>query len=84
VYLAKGDYARALTAAKTNALPSAISYYWLAAVYAAKGDKPNALATMQKAFYLGFKDFKTLEASPYFASLRDDPKYQAMVAKARQ
>jgi tetratricopeptide (TPR) repeat protein len=84
VYLAKGDYERALTAIKVNFQPSAITYYWLGAIYAAKGDKPNALVTMQKCFDLGFRDFKTLDASPYFASLRDDPKFQAMLAKARK
>ena len=30
--------------------PAAVNYYWLGAVYAARGDKEKALATMQKAF----------------------------------
>ena len=83
VYLAKGDYDRALAAVKSNIQPSAITYYWEASIYAAKNDKPNALSTLQKSFDLGFRDYKALDASPYFSSLRADSNFQQMIAKLR-
>ena len=41
-----------------------MNYYWLGAVYAAKGDNDKALASLQNAFKLGFGDFAALDASP--------------------
>src|ERR1700677_3065537 len=58
--------------------------YWLSATYAARGDKPKALASLQAAFKLGFGDFAALDASPYFASLRDDPRYRRLGQQHRK
>ena len=55
--------------------------YWLSAAYSAKGDKENALAMLQDAFKLGYRDFAALDASPYFANLRSDPRYQKLIAQ---
>jgi TolB-like protein/predicted Ser/Thr protein kinase len=62
----------------------AINQYWLAAAYAGKGDKDNALSSLQKALAAGFRDFAALDTSPYFASLRSDPRYQQLVQRYRK
>jgi hypothetical protein len=33
---------------------------------------------------LGFGDFAALDASPYFASLREDPRYKQLVLQYRK
>ena len=84
VYLAQGDYDKALAAITHDMNPSGITYFWLAAAYAAKGDNAKGLTTLQLAFDTGFRDFRALDASPFFEKLRSDPKYQEMVAKYRK
>ena len=64
--------------------PAGLNYYWLGAAYAARGDKEKALATMQKAFEMGFNDFAVLDASPYFSSLRTDPRFQQLIQRYRK
>jgi hypothetical protein len=64
--------------------PAGITYYWLAATYAAKGDRTKALETMQKAFQAGFSDFAALDNSPYFAVLRTDPRFQQLIQRYRK
>jgi TolB-like protein/Flp pilus assembly protein TadD len=83
-YLAEGDYDKAVDAILKAMRPSGLNYYWLGAVYAARGDKEKALATMQKAFEMGFKDFAVLDSSPYFSSLRTDPRFQQLVQRYRK
>jgi TolB-like protein/predicted Ser/Thr protein kinase len=84
--LAQGNYDQALDyVAKRNAgRKIAIDRYWFSAIYAAKGDKDKALASLQEAFSLGFRDFAVLDASPYFANLRSDLRYQKLVAQYRK
>ena len=84
-YLAEGDYDKALTAIlKSNVGTAAsINYYWLASVYAARGEKEKSLAALQKACELGFHDFSALEVSPYFATLRTDPQFPKIVQRYR-
>jgi serine/threonine protein kinase/Flp pilus assembly protein TadD len=83
-YLAQGDYDKALTAMLTGLRPVGINYFWLSAAYAARGDKEKTLATLQKAFELGFNDFAALDTSPYFFSLRADPRYQQLLRRYRK
>lgn len=83
-YLAQGDYDKALDAMSKAMRPAGLNYYWLGAVYAARGDKEKALATTQKAFDMGFRDFSALDSSPYFASLRSDPRFQQMTQRYRK
>ena len=84
VYLAEGEYDKALKALAVGFQPSGISYYWLGATYAAKGDRSQALEAMQKAFQSGFADFGAIDNSPYFDALRSDPQFQQMMKKYRQ
>ncbi len=83
-YLAEGDYDRAIASLTANAAPVAINYFFLSAAYAARGDKEKAFDKLQKAFDMGFHDFAGLDASPYFAALRQDPRYQQMVQRYRK
>ena len=84
VYLAQGDYDKALAALSKSVRPAAINYFWLGAAYAARGDREKALATLQKAFDAGFHDFTALDASPYFSSLRTDPRFQQLTLPLSQ
>jgi serine/threonine protein kinase/Flp pilus assembly protein TadD len=83
-YLAQGDYDKAVAALSRRLRPAAINYYWLGAAYAARGDKEKALATLQKGFEMGFHDFAALDASPYFSSLRTDPRFQQLSQRYRK
>jgi non-specific serine/threonine protein kinase len=84
VYLAQGDYDKALAALLKSAQPAGINYFWISEAYAARGDKEKALATLQKAFETGFRDFAALDATPHFNSLRPDPRFQQLEQRYRQ
>lgn len=85
VSLAQGNYDEAVAyLLKSGGLKAAINLYFLSAAYAAKGDKAKALAALQKAFDLGYRDFAALDASPYFSSLRSDPQFQELVRRYRK
>jgi tetratricopeptide (TPR) repeat protein len=84
VYLAQGDYDKALAYLSKSVRPAGINYFWLGAAYAARGDRDKALATLQKAFDAGFHDFTALDASPYFSSLRTDPRFQQLTQRYRK
>jgi tetratricopeptide (TPR) repeat protein len=83
-YLAQGDYDKALTAMLKGLRPVGINYFWLSAAYAARGDNEKTLATLQKAFEAGFHDFPALDASPYFSSVRADPRYLQLTQRYRK
>jgi serine/threonine protein kinase len=84
VYLAQGEYDKAVKVMTTNFKPSGVSYYWLGAAYAAKGDSSKALDIMQKAFQSGFADFGAIDNSPYFASLKSDPRFQQLILEYKK
>jgi len=83
-YLAQGDYDRAITSLTASAQPAAINYFYLSQAYAARGDNEKVLATLQKAFEGGFRDFAGLDSSPYFAPLHKDPRYQQLIDRYRK
>ena len=83
-YMAQGDYDRALALLTKGAQPAGINYFWISAAYAARGDKEKSLASLQTAFERGFHDFSALDSSPYFASLRGDARYEAMLRRYRK
>lgn len=60
---------------------SMIDIYWLSSFYAGSGDKEKALATLQKAFDKGFRDFAAVNADPAFASLRGDARFQQILQR---
>ena len=84
--LAQASYDEALKylLAETDAKKTTIDQYWLAAIYSAKGDKDKSFAALQQALQTGFRDFAVLDASPYFANLRSDPRYQKLIAQYRK
>jgi TolB-like protein/predicted Zn-dependent protease len=85
VYLAQGDAARALSIwEKDGADRSNIGFFSLSAAYAVHGDKEKALEALQKAFTAGYRDFAALDASPYFASLRSDLRFQQLIRRYRK
>jgi eukaryotic-like serine/threonine-protein kinase len=84
VYLAQGDYQQAVATLSKSAVSAAINYFFLSEAYAANGDKEKALAMLQKAFEAGFHDFATLDASPYFSSLRKDSRFQQLNQRYRK
>jgi tetratricopeptide (TPR) repeat protein len=85
VYLAQGDTARAVAVlSKSTAKHAANDLFWQSSAYAADGDKQRALATLQKAFTAGYRDFAAIDASPYFQTLRSDPRFQQLVQRYRR
>ena len=60
---------------------TAISYYYSAAIHAAAGDNDVALKKLGASLRQGFRDFAVLEASPYFESLRSDPRYEELIGR---
>lgn len=63
---------------------TAVSQYYFAAVHASAGDLDEALASLEKAFDFGFRDFAVLEVSEYFSSLRGDPRFAELVGRHRE
>jgi eukaryotic-like serine/threonine-protein kinase len=85
VYLAEGNYDAALTSLlKNGKAKQAINSYFLSATYAAKGDREKSLSALQNTFDFGFRDFAAIENSPYFASLRSDPRFQKLIRRYQQ
>jgi tetratricopeptide (TPR) repeat protein len=84
--LAQGRYDDAISySSKLGAASkTAMNYFWLTAAYAGKGDKEKAFETLQQALKLGYGDFTTLDTSPYFKQLRDDPRYQKLTEQYRK
>jgi tetratricopeptide (TPR) repeat protein len=80
VSLAQGNYDQASAyLLDASSSKTAISLYWQSAVYAGKGNKERALATLRRSLDAGFRDFPAIEANPYFSSLRNDPRFNDLV-----
>ena len=87
VYLAQRNYDQAVAAAKAlkaRGARGANFLFWQSSAYAAQGDKAKALATMQEALNAGYRDFAAIDASPYFSSLRSDPRFQQLIQRYRK
>jgi non-specific serine/threonine protein kinase len=83
VYLAQGDYGRALAELRSAPGIPGVDIQ-TSAVYAARGEKEKALATLEKALAAGYRDFAAIDANPYLASLRSDPRFQQLVQRYRK
>jgi hypothetical protein len=58
------------------------AWYNLGAAHARAGNRRQALASIEKAISLGYKDGKYLAADEDFVSLRNDKRFQALVGLA--
>jgi tetratricopeptide (TPR) repeat protein len=58
--------------------------YGVAMVAAKTGDKPRALAKLKEAIERKVPEPDRIPNEPYFASIKDDPEFLALVAAARQ
>ncbi len=84
-YLAVGDYEEALVAIDRDLVrDTAIGHYYRAAILSAAGDTDEAMEALEHTLERGFRDFVNLEASPYFATLRDDPRYRELIGRYRK
>ena len=81
VSLAMGDYACALAqiTGLTRCREVPIGLVLLSSIYAATGEKEKALASLEKALARGYRDIAAIDASPYLASLRSDPRFQDLI-----
>jgi tetratricopeptide (TPR) repeat protein len=83
-YLAVGDTRKALDVLELEATRDTVmTNYYRAAAHAASGDTAGALAALERTLEQGYRDFVNLEASPYFASLHEDPAYRDLIDRYR-
>ncbi len=83
--LAMGDYDAALAAFETarTIQPRARVFVYIAATHAGLGEVDAALENLALGFEAGFDDYDAVEGSPYFESLRTDPRLQRLVERHR-
>ena len=81
---AQGRYAEALTTMlKRHEWKTANDLYWVSSFYAGNGDKEKAVANLQKAFNLGYRDFPSIKENPAFNSLRDDARFKQLLPSSK-
>jgi putative intracellular protease/amidase len=61
--------------------PSPSAFYNLASAQAAVGDRQSALDSLERAVTLGFRDRRHAEQDPDFASLRQDARFNKLLAR---
>ena len=62
---------------------TAIVLYYQAAALAGKGEIDQALDALEGALQLDYRDFANLDASPYFETLRQDPRFTELIQRYR-
>ncbi len=82
-YLAQGDYSRALAELR-SAQPNTLVEFQISAVLAAQGKREEGLAMLEKALAGGYRDFAAIDANPYLASLRSEPRFQQLMREYRK
>ena len=60
-----------------------LDYYYRAMIHADGGDVEAGFHNLQRSLETGFRDFAALDASPYLATLREDPRYRELLASYR-
>jgi protein kinase/serine/threonine-protein kinase len=50
-----------------------------AALYAARGETDAALSDLDRAYRGGFKGHRSLDGSPFFESVQDDPRFRSLI-----
>lgn len=85
-YLELGNYGEAVAALReTRRLrETGEVLIYIGAAHAGLRDVNEALAAVEQGLARGFRDFDAIEGSPHFATLRDDPRLQALLEKYRQ
>ena len=86
VQLALGKYDEALATLQTadRLVGSSWVLVDLGAAQALTGDLDGALGSIERALELGFDSFDAIEGSPYYESLRGDPRLQSLLDEYRQ
>ncbi len=87
VALAQKQFDRAVSLLmnqKESVRNTPIVLFNLGSAYAGRGDTEQALAILEKALARGYRDWAAIDASPYFDSLRSDPRFQKLLKKYRQ
>lgn len=82
IYLAMGQPEKAIPLL-TDDRKNAIDQFWLSCAYSANGDVNKATDAMKQAFDQGFRDFATIQNSPYLPKARADQRFQQQVEKYR-
>jgi Flp pilus assembly protein TadD len=86
-YTSRGDYFAGLKADEQLSQISpndSLVHYNLACSYSLTGNFNQAVAALEKAFDLGYRDFKWLEKDTDLNALREHPLYKKIRAKIRQ
>ena len=86
VYARMGERGKALEAieeVKEIAKSRIVSPHSIALVYAALGEKDLAFEWLNKSLGEGYVELYTLKVDPWLDSLRDDPRFEELLQKAR-
>lgn len=86
IYLGRKQYDRAIRflreAVRLN--PDYVeAFYNLACAYALKGEKELAMWALHQAVRKGLRDVRYIEGDPDLESLKDDPRFQALMRRLR-
>ncbi len=84
-YLATGEYGRAEEELKASMRGGVtpVQTVILSYVYAAQGRTEEALVELEQALALDYRDFTALEASPYLSELRNNHRFEELIARYR-